>query len=161
MTPRKELFIKIKEALSDIPALELVDFQRKQFANPKDNFPTYFTAALIEIKSIQWQTMVEQKQEGKATIEIMLHCKDGWMDQHNGTLDPENGLIEIDLIDNIVEELQGLRGEQFKALDLTNEETVEEVAEIMSYKISFSTAIYRKIKPRYSGIKITVQPTNA
>ena len=62
MTPRKELYIKIKEALTQIPQLELVDLQRKQFSNPKENYPTYWTAALIEIKAVRWESMVENKQ---------------------------------------------------------------------------------------------------
>lgn len=158
MTPRKELFIKIKQALSELPELELVDLQRKQFSTPKENYPSYFTAALIEIKSIAWQTMVEQRQAGNATVEVMLYCKDGWMDQHNGTADPESGLIEIDLIDKIVEQLQGLQGDYFKPLDQTNDEAVDEADEMMSYRISFSTVIYRKINPKHTLKKLTVQP---
>ncbi|MDN3673089.1 hypothetical protein QWY99_08515 [Flavobacterium branchiarum] len=159
MTPRKELFIKTKEALSELLILELVDLQRKQFSMPKENYPSYFTAALIEIKAITWQTMVEQKQEGKATVDVTFYCKDGWMDQHNGTADPEHGLIEVDVIDNIVEQLQGLRGDSFKQLDLTNEESVDDAFEMMSYKLSFSTVIYRRINPRFSSRKISIQPT--
>jgi len=161
MTPRKELFIKVKEALAQLPALELVDLQRKQFSQPKDSYPSYFTAALIEIKTINWQTMVEQRQEGKATVDVTFYCKDGWMDQYNGTADPEHGLIEIDVIDTIVEQLQGLQGDYFKPLDLSNEETVEEAEEIMSYRLSFSTVIYRKINPKFSSKKLTVQPITA
>lgn len=157
MTPRKELFITVKEALAELPILELVDLQRKQFTNPKENYPSYFTAALIEIKAITWQTMVEQKQEGKATVDITFYCKDGWMDQHNGTTDPEHGLMEIDVIDSIVEKLQGLKGDTFKQLDLSNEETVDEADEMMSYKISFSTIIYRPINGKYSKQKISFQ----
>ena len=159
MTPRKELFIKTKEALATLPILELVDLQRKQFSIPKENYPSYFTAALIEIKAITWQTMVEQKQEGKATVDVTFYCKDGWMDQHNGTADTEHGLIEVDVIDSIVEPLQGLRGDSFKHLDLSNEESVDDAFEMMSYKISFSTIIYRRINPRFSARKISVQPT--
>lgn len=157
MTPRKEIFIKTKEALALLPELELVDLQRKQFNQPKENYPSYFTAALIEIKTINWATMVEQKQEGKATIDILFYCKDGWTDQFAGTTDPDHGLTEIDVIDKIVEQLQGLRGEQFKALDLINEETVDEDSEMMSYKLSFSTIIYRRINPRFVPKKIIIQ----
>ena len=89
MTPRKEVFIKMKQSLSELTVLELVDLQRKQFSQPKENYPSYFTAALIEIKAIDWQTMVEQRQEGKATVDVIFYCKDGWMDQHNDTTDPE------------------------------------------------------------------------
>lgn len=161
MTPRKEIFIKVKEALAQLPELELVDLQRKQFSEPKENYPSYFTAALIEIKAINWETMVEQKQTGKATVDVIFYCKDGWMEQYNGTTDPEHGLIEIDIIDIIVEQLQGLRGDNFKALDLANEETVDEAFEMMSYKLSFSTIIYRHIKPRFSNKKITIPVQNA
>lgn len=161
MTPRKEVFIKIKESLSELPVLELVDLQRKQFSQPKENYPSYFTAALIEIKAIDWQTMVEQKQEGKATVDVVFYCKDGWMEQHDSTTDPEHGLIEIDVIDSIVEQLQGLKGETFKQLDLSKEETVDEAEEMMSYRLSFTTVIYRTINPRFSKKKITIPPTTA
>lgn len=161
MTPRKELFIKTKLALAQLPGLELVDLQRKQFAMPKENYPSYFTAALIEIKAIKWETMVEQKQKGEATVEVTLYCKDGWMDQYNGTTDPEHGLIEIDIIDTIVEQLQGLKGDSFKALDLANEESVDDAFEMMSYRLSFSTTIYRHIKPKFTNKKLTAQIPDA
>lgn len=159
MTPRKELFIKIKEALAQLPELELVDLQRKQFNQPKENIPSYFTSALIEIKAIKWETMVEQKQVGNATVDVTFYCKDGWMDQHNGTTDPEHGLIEIDVIDTITEQLQGLKGDYFKPLDLSNEETVDEADEMMSYRLSFTTVIYRKINPKYSARKLSITET--
>jgi hypothetical protein len=161
MTPRKELFIKTKEALATLSTLELVDLQRKQFNQPKENYPTYFTAALIEIKAVKWEIMVEQNQKGTATIDVTFYCKDGWMDQHNGTTDPEHGLMEIDVIDSIVEKLQGLKGDTFKPLDLSNEESVDEAEEIMSYRMSFTTVIYRKINPKYTLKTATITPLTA
>lgn len=71
MTPRKELFIKIKEALMDIPELELVDLDRNQMNNEK--FPQLFVSALINIKKIDWETMTEQNQEGKASEPSIIH----------------------------------------------------------------------------------------
>lgn len=156
MTPRKELFIKIKEALTQIPELELVDLQRKQFSNPKENYPSYWTAALIEIKAVRWESMVENKQEGECTIDVILYTKDGWLDQHDTTADQEHGLIEIDLQDTIVEKLQFLKGDYFKPLELTNEANEDEDSEMMSYRLSFSTLIYRRVNPQYSLKKITI-----
>lgn len=156
MTPRKELFIKVKEKLKEIPELELIDLQRKQFTNEKENYPSYYTAALIEIRSITWAMMVEQKQEGKCTLDVTFYCKDGWMDQHDSTSDPEHGLIEIDIIDNIIEKLQGIQGEQFKPLNHVFEEPVEEGEEIMSYKLSFETSLYRFINPKYTYQKLKI-----
>ena len=158
MTPRKELFIKIKEALNEIPELELVDLQRKQFSNPEKSYPTCWTAALIEIKSIRWESMVENKQEGECTVDVVLYTKDGWSDQHNTTADQEHGLVEIDLQDSIVEKLQFLKGEYFKPLQLTNEVNDEQDSQMMSYLLSFSTLIYRRINPQYSLKRITVNP---
>lgn len=156
MTPRKELFIKIKEALTQIPELELVDLQRKQFSNPKENYPSYWTAALIEIKAVRWESMVENKQEGECTIDVILYTKDGWLDQHDTTADQEHGLIEIDLQDTIVEKLQFLKGDYFKPLELTNEANEDNDGEMMSYRLSFSTLIYRRVNPQYSLKKITI-----
>jgi hypothetical protein len=154
MTPRKELFIKIKQALALIPELELVDLQRKQFSNPKENYPTFWTAALIQIKDIQWESMVENKQEGKCTVDVILYTKDGWLDQHDTTADPEHGLIEIDLQDTIVENLQFMQGDYFKPLQLASEGNEDEDSEMLSYRLSFKTTIYRRINSKYTNVKL-------
>jgi hypothetical protein len=158
MTPRKELFIKIKQALTLIPELELVDLQRKQFSNPKDNYPTYWTAALIQITDIQWEIMVENKQEGKCTVDVILYTKDGWMNQHDTTADPEQGLIEMDLQDTIVEKLQFLHGDYFKPLQLTSEGNEDEDSEMLSYRLSFKTTIYHHINSKYTKVKFNPTP---
>jgi hypothetical protein len=159
MTPRKELFIKIQEALKNgVQELELVDLQRKQFSNPKENYPSYWTSALIDIKTIRWESMVENKQEGECTVDVTLYCKDGWLDQHDGTADANGGLTEIDLIDAMVESLQFLKGDYFKPLELSNESSEDVDSEIMSYTLSFTTLIYRRVNPRYSNRTITINP---
>lgn len=157
MTPRKELFIKIKEVLMEIPQLEFVDLDRGQMSSEK--FPQLFVSALINIKKIDWETMTEQNQEGKASVEITLYCRDGWADQHQHTADPNHGLNEIDLLDNIAEKLQFLNGEQFKPLEQTEDETISQTMEgIFAYKQSFSTMIYRKLNPNYKPIKMKLKP---
>ena len=159
MTPRKELFTKIQEALKNgVQELELVDLQRKQFANPEKNYPNYWTSALIDIKAIRWESMVENKQEGECTVDVTLYCKDGWLDQHDGTADANGGLTEIDLIDSMVESLQFLKGDYFKPLELSNESSEDVDSEIMSYTLSFTTLIYRRVNPRYSNRTITINP---
>lgn len=131
-----------------IPELELVDLHRDQFKSP--DFPDQFTAALIKISKIDWQTMTEQNQEGNTSVDVILYCTDGWMDQHNNTADPGNGLNEIDLLDAIAEKLQFLTGDHFTKLEQTDDETeVQEMMGIFSYRQSFSTMIYRKLAPKY------------
>lgn len=157
MTPRKELFIKVKEALMTIPQLELVDFFRGQFNNGTDNYPDSWTAALIRINKIKYDTMTEHNQEGNTSIDVILYCKDGWMDQHNTTADPEHGFMEIDLQDAIVEKLQFLKGVQFKPLQQTDDDTEEVNHEgVMSFKSTFDTRVYRTINPRYTNRRITI-----
>lgn len=156
-TPRKELFIRIKEALMEIPELELVDLDRGQLKGEK--YPELFVAALIQIGSINWETMTEQNQEGRATLSITLHCRDGWADQHQHTGDTEHGLNEIDLLDKIAEKLQFLRGKQFKPLEQTSDEVVTQgMRGIFVYRQTFSTMIYRKLAPKYQNVKISVTP---
>lgn len=158
MTPRKELFIKIKEALTTIPELELVDFFRGQFNDGKEQYPSIFTAALIKINRITYDTMTEHNQEGNTSIDVILYCKDGWMDQHNTTADPNHGFMEIDLQDAIVEKLQFLKGIQFKPLQQTEDDTEDASYDgIMSFKTTFSTRIYRRISPRYNNVSITIK----
>lgn len=156
MTPRKELFIKIKTALMTIPELELVDLERQQMQS--DKFPDLFVSALIKINKITYETMTEQNQEGTTSIDVVLYCRDGWMNQHNGTEDAEHGLNEIDLLDEIAEKLQFLLGDQFTPLQQTDDETQEQTMKGMfSYRQSFSTMIYRKLAPKYQTKKITLQ----
>ena len=157
MTPRKELFTAIKNALKTIPQLEYVDLYRKQFENDGKDFGQYYTSALIRISSIKYETMTEQNQEGNTVIDVLFYCKDGWMDQHNKTTDPGDGLIEIDLLDTIAEKLQFLHGDQFKPLQQTEDETEENSMDaMMSYRQSFSTRIYRRLKPKYQNQKLNL-----
>lgn len=157
MTPRKELFITIKNKLKEIPELEYISLFRNQFNESEEDFPTYWTAALIRINKITYQTMTEHNQEGSVSIDVILYCKDGWMDQHNNTSDPESGLMEIDLLDVIAEKLQFLYGDQFQPLQQIEDETEEQTIEkIMSYRQSFVTNIYRKLAPKYQPIKISI-----
>lgn len=156
MTPRKELFIKIKETLLTIPQLELVDLERGQMQS--DRFPDLFVSALIKINRISYETMTEQNQEGNTSVDVILYCRDGWMDQHQGTTDFEHGLNEIDLLDAIAEKLQFLFGEQFKPLQQTEDEIMEQSMKgLFSYRQSFSTMIYRKLAPQYTTQKIKLQ----
>ena len=154
MTPRNELFIKIKDALNAISALEYIDLNRNQFGS--DKFPDCMISALIKVNGIQWQRMVEQIQEGDSSVEVILYCRDGWRDQHNDTSDAEHGLIEIDLIDDIAEALEDLSGDYFTTLELTNDDAEQEDMQgVFAYKLTFSTKLFRKIKPKYSLKTIT------
>ncbi len=154
MTPRKELFIKIKQALNTISSLEYIDLNRNQFGS--DKFPDCMISALIKVNGIQWQRMVEQIQEGDSSVEVILYCRDGWRDQHNDTSDAEHGLIEIDLIDDIAEALEDLSGDYFTTLELTNDDAEQEDMQgVFAYKLTFSTKLFRKIKPKYSLKTIT------
>ncbi len=158
MTPRKELFIQIKKQLQTIGALELIDLYRGQFENPNSSYGNIWTAALIRIGRISYETMTEHIQEGKTSVDILFYCKDGWTDQHNTTADKEHGLLEIDVLDDITDKLQFLQGEQFKPLELTDEETEGLTADgIMSYRLSFSTRIYRRTPYHYTPIKLQLK----
>ncbi len=157
MTPSKEIFVEVQKALKNIDALELIDLNRRQFEKGKENYPGVFTAALIKMPSIKYESMVEQVKEGTAEIEILLYCKDGWMDQHQNTADPNNGLVEIDLIDSIVEELEDLKGISFTELEQTLEEENEISQEdLMSFRILFYTNVYKKINPKYTKRGLTI-----
>lgn len=149
MTPRKELFIKAKEALMTIGSFGLVDFDRGQFNSEKDTYGTIWTACLIKIQNIRYEMMSDGNgnMEGKASLQVTFYCKDGWMDQHNTTADPEHGLIEIDLIDQIVDKLQFLQGDSFKPLQLSDEgDENTTIDDLMGYKLVFETLIYKKPK---------------
>ncbi|WP_289665562.1 hypothetical protein [Flavobacterium panacagri] len=153
MTPRNELFVKIKQALKTIPELELVDLQRRQFSNPVSGDPVYWTAALVDIQSISWQNRTGRNQEGDCITEVILYCKNGWTEQLNVTVENPDELAEFNLIQKISEKLQYLRGDLFSPLLQVNEETDNTVDGFLSYKLSFSNTICRKINALYSNKK--------
>jgi hypothetical protein len=157
MTPSKEIFIEVQKALKPIVKLELIDLDRKQFNKGKENYPGCFTAALIKMPRIQYQSMTEQVKEGTTEIEVILYCKDGWMHQHQKTADPNNGLTEIDLIDDIVEALEGLTGTSFTQLQQTLEEE-NEISEddLMSFRIGFSANVYKTVNKKFTNKKLNI-----
>lgn len=156
MTPRKEIFINVKQRLATINALEIIDLQRGQFDRDEKHYPNCYTAALIQVMPIQYTTMTEHKLEGQCTFHIDFFCKDGWMDQFNTTPDQEHGLIEIDVLDEITNAIQFLQGDYFKPVQLINEEELR-ISEdgIMSYRLTFSTLVYKQLDYQYQNINLT------
>lgn len=155
MTPRKEIFIKTKEALAAIPQLELVDLFRDQFGEGSANYPDIYTAALIRVNSIPYEAMTEGIREGSCTIDVFLYCKDGWMDQHQNTADPEHGLVEIDLLDAIVDKLEFLKGDYFRPLYQTDESVEQlDAGGITAWRLEFSTEVYRRKKQKYNQVQL-------
>lgn len=158
MTPRKAIYIAIKDKLKTIPKIELVDYHRNQFDNGKENYPSCFTACLIRVNRINWETMTEHLQEGETVVDVVFYCKDGYLDQFAGTGDDEYGLVEIDLIDEIVNQLQFLRNEHFKPLEQISDEPDDiSPSETMSYTISFKTTLYRRTAYKYECKKISLK----
>ncbi|WBX72907.1 hypothetical protein PG913_08320 [Tenacibaculum pacificus] len=158
MTPSKEIFIEVQKALKSITKLELIDLDRKQFQKGKENYPGCFTAVLIKMPSIQYQNMTEQIKEGTTTLEIILYCKDGWMEQHQNTGDPNNGLSEIEIIDDIVKVLEALSGKSFtKLTQISEEENEISDDELMSYRISFTSKIYKTVNKKHSLKKLSIK----
>lgn len=101
--------------------------------------------------------MVEHRQEGKADIDILLYTKDGWLDQHHNTADGGGGLLEIDLLDSITEKLQLLQGESFRPFEQVSEDVEDNSFEgIMSYRLNFSTLVYRQVNYKYQTKRITI-----
>lgn len=158
MTPRKEIYIKIKDTLKTIPELELIALFNNKF-DAEGIYSGEWTAAVIKIDSIKWEPMVEWRKKGECTIDVLLYCKDGWMDQHHKTTDPNDGLSEIDLLDTLVEKLEFLTGENFKPLNLSEEETEEvEIPGIIKYRQSYTTQLYRVINNPYTYQTLTIKP---
>ncbi|WP_286803367.1 MULTISPECIES: hypothetical protein [Sphingobacterium] len=154
MTPKKELYLSIRNQIGAIAGIEYIDINRNQFGPGKDNYPQYYTSSLIRITGITWETMVEQRQEGLATIEIILYTLDGFADQLFGTADQDDGMTEIDLIDEIADKIQFLEGETFRPLQQMDEGSIDtDIDGIMAYRMTFNCLVYRKTAPRYTKIQ--------
>lgn len=150
MTPTQELYVAIRDEVQSIQEIEYVDINRSQFVPEKESYPQYLTSCLIKIVSIDWQTMVEQLQEGSATIELTLYTRDGFAAQQSDTEDADDGLAEVKLIDEIAEKIQFLHVPSFQPLQQIKEEAQEtEIDGLTAYKLTFSAQIYRKTAGRY------------
>lgn len=151
MTFKKEIYLAIRNKVGEINDIEYVDINRNQYGPGKDNYSQYYTAVLIKITNIQWETMVEQLQEGTATIEVMLYTLDGFAEEFLDTQDADDGLAEIELIDDIADKLQFLYGTLFKPLQQTAEEVANtEIEGLMAYRLTYTCLVYRKATARYT-----------
>lgn len=150
MSVRKEIIIALKARLKELDKFELIDLQKNQFNDPSQSIGTVYTAALIEIDEIQWEAMTNRQKEGKAVVKITIYTKEGFADQHHKTADPEDGLAEIDLQDDVTEHLDGFKGENFKPLGLSAEGSAPVPHfGIMGYQLEFKTWVYQQLKQKY------------
>lgn len=158
MTSRKQLFLDVKARLATIPELEVIDYHRNQFAEGVNQYPNQYTAALIKIGVTDFETMTESIKDGSnAFVEVHLYVKDGWMDQHQNTSDPDGGLIEIDLIDKIEDTLEDLQGNDYRPLKVSQEDEIPNEGEpIMGFIIRFSTKIFKRVNYKYTKRNIQI-----
>jgi hypothetical protein len=158
MTSRKRLFLDVQNQLKTVTELEVIDYHRNQFAEGVNQYPNQYTAALIKIDVTDYASMTEGIKEGSnAIVEIHLYIKDGWMDQHQNTSDPEGGLIEIDLIDKIEEALENLTGNDYRPLKVIQEDEIPNEGEpIMGFIIKFGTKIFKRINYGYTKTAIQI-----
>ncbi|WP_286768178.1 MULTISPECIES: hypothetical protein [Sphingobacterium] len=154
MTPKKELYLSVRDRIGTVTGIEYIDINRNQFGPGKENYPQYYTASLIRITGITWETMVEQLQEGLATVEVILYTLDGFADQLFGTMDQDDGLTEIDLIDDITDKLQFLEGSSFRPLQQIDEGSIDtDIEGMMAYRMTFNCQVYRKTASRYTKVQ--------
>jgi len=156
MSTRKELFVEVKQKLSKLSlkngkkVFEWIDLQKQQFENPEKNYGTIYTAALIEISTINYEALPMREKQGEAFVSIYLYLKDGFADSFEGTSDKNSGPMELDLQDNVIEALDGLEGKNFKPLMLRSEQALESPHfGIMAYKIEFSCTFFMQLKAEY------------
>jgi len=150
MTPRKEIYLAIKEELLTIPEMTYVDLQRNQFAPGKASYPPYAVACLVKVVSIQWDAMSEQMQEGSALVEATLYLFETHPDPEVEGVD---ALVAMDLIDTITAKLRFLKGELFKPLEQILDEAIEtDVDGLLAYKLSFIATIYKRTAARYQEV---------
>ena len=151
MTLRKALFSAIKQRLNTVEALELVDYNRNQFAGEK--VPNAFTAALINILPMTSQAMTDYQVEGDVKVQISLFTKDGWLKQY-ATKD----FIEIDLIDQVIESLHMVELSDFDNLQLAAESEIQNTGgAAWGYILEFQTKALRSFNYPYTNKNIQIQ----
>ncbi len=151
MPIRKDIYLNVKEHLKAIKTVELIDLYRGQFGGGiPEVYGNIYTACLIDISSIEWETMTGQKQEGNLSISIYLYVKDGFAHQFQGSSDHNNGFNEIDLIETIVNTLQFIKTDGFKPLELSREDSLgSPIKGLMSYKLEFNTRCYHILPQKF------------
>ena len=158
MNVRKTLFSNTKAALANLSLFQLIDLQRGQFENPKGAYGTIYTAALIEIARIPWEDMTNRRKEGQATLSVYLYTKEGFADQLAGTPDPDYGLAEIELQDQIIHALEGMLGSCFTAFRLSSEQRMPAPHfGLMAYRLDFQSRVYMDLNA-YTLQKLTLNP---
>lgn len=122
---RKELYLKLCERLRlvDGGAIRHIDLwnQNVQFIEQEESFP--MPAVFVEFGPIEWGAWA-QGVEYRAEPLVHLHVVTEWKGSAaHGSTQQKESLEVFDLLRHIHEQLTGLTGDEFTALDLVSSQT--------------------------------------
>lgn len=136
---RKEIYQALMERLMAMGDIQYVDLwnQNVEFIDQESAWPR--PAVFVEFDAIEWDRTKERSMDTKGTLR--LHVVTDWA----GSVASDSGsraesLAVFDLLDQIRERLEGLRGETFSRLKLQqsltnhNHEDLLENIEVYSYR---------------------------
>jgi hypothetical protein len=124
MRPKKDLFLKISEALDPLiisEKLRYVDLDKGQLS-AESGGPTLVTpAVLINVPRTEYQMATRDRADGDAQVSLLVVFENSYP-SFNTAQDKKASLDMLDLIDEVTEAALGAAGECFDELHLSSEE---------------------------------------
>lgn len=99
----------VKQLQTEVPELRWIDLDGGQLEAPDENYPVQFPAAFIDFRSIQYQQLSRNMQQGIASISVRI-AFDIYEDFHGDSPNIEEAANRLRLLHNIYVALHGFSG---------------------------------------------------
>lgn len=101
-----DLFYAIKQRLSSIEGISLIDENWGQLTNWEEGYPVTYPAILIDAPTVEWTSSTREEQRGEATVTVALVI-DCYHDTHYGSTQEQEASEHIQLMDSVNALLHG------------------------------------------------------
>ena len=146
MSVRKKIHDPIAAQLTNMETFTMVDMWKAQLTPSKNSFKAGFPAAFISIGNIAWEDGINNAKEGSVTVNVYLFF-DKYGDTFEGAIDKEESFSIMETMETAGEKIHWLEGEAFAEITQTAEVDLTERYGRPAYMLSFSTLVYKQIKP--------------
>lgn len=147
MSVRKALHDPIADQLTKMGKFTMVDMWKAQITPSRNTFAPGFPAAFVSIGSIKWEDGNNNAKEGQTTINVYLFF-DKYGDTFETAVDKEESFQIMETLETAAEKIHWLEGKVFTEMTQTDEADLTERYGRPAYMISFSTLVYKRIKPQ-------------
>ena len=146
MSVRKKIHDLIAAQLTSMETFTMVDMWKAQLTPSENSFEAGFPVAFISIGNITWGDGIYNAKEGSVTVNVYLFF-DEYGDTFESATEEEESFSIMETMETAGEKIHWLEGEAFSEITQTAEVDLTERYGRAAYMLSFSTLVYKQIKP--------------